>query len=65
MCANCEVISDYLGKLGAVCAKLNVLTKPMNIFNMDETGMTIVHKGRKVVTEVGPSIDTCEYHVWL
>ena len=27
--------------------------KPMNIFNMDETGVTIVHKGGKVVTEVG------------
>ena len=27
--------------------------KPMNIFNMDETGVTIVHKGGKVVTEIG------------
>ena len=33
--------------------KLNVLMKPMNIFNMDETGVTIVHKGGKVVTEIG------------
>ena len=52
-CANREVVSDFFGKLGAVCAKLNVLMKPMNIFNMDETGVTIVHKGEKVVTEVG------------
>ena len=52
-CANREIISDYFGKLAAVCAKLNVLMKPMNIFNMDETGVTIVHKGGKVVTEIG------------
>ena len=25
----------------------------MNIYNMDETGTTIVHKGGKVVTEIG------------
>ena len=41
------------GKLAAVCAKWNVLNKPMNIFNMDETGVTIVHKRGKVVTEIG------------
>ena len=52
-CANREIISDYFGKLAAVCAKLNVLMKPMNIFNMDEMGVTIVHKGGKVVTEIG------------
>ena len=32
--ANREIISDYFGKLGAVCAILNVLMKPMNIYNM-------------------------------
>ena len=30
-CANHEIISDLFGKLAAVCAKLNVLMKPMNI----------------------------------
>ena len=48
--ANHEIISDYFGKLGAVCAILNVL---MNIYNMDETGVTVVCKGGKVVTEIG------------
>ena len=48
--ANREIISDYFGKLGAVCAILNVL---MNIYNMDEMGVTIVRKGGKVVTEIG------------
>ena len=52
-CANREIVSDYFGKLASVCAKLNVLMMPMNIFNMDETGVTIVHKGAKVVTEIG------------
>ena len=48
-----EVITDYFGKLAAVCAKLNLLAKPMQIWNMDETGVTVVHKPGKVVTEVG------------
>lgn len=48
-CANCEIISDFFGKLAAICAILNLLRKPMKIFNMDETGASIVHKGREVV----------------
>ena len=36
----------------AVCAKLNIFNKPMNILNMDETGVSVVHKGENVVTEV-------------
>ena len=31
---------------------LNLLNKPMKIFNMDETGVSVVHKGEKVVTEM-------------
>lgn len=50
---NSEIISDFFLKLGAVCAKLNLVNKPMNIFNMDETGVSVVHKGKKVVTEMG------------
>lgn len=33
--------------------KLNLLAKPMQIWNMDETGVTDVHKPGKVITEVG------------
>ena len=29
--ANCKVIAHYFGKLAAVCAKLNLLAKPMQI----------------------------------
>jgi len=52
-CANEETVSDYFAKLGAICAKLNVLMKPMQIYNMDETGVSIVHKPGKVLTELG------------
>ena len=51
--ANKEIIQDFFAKLGAVCARLNLLTKPMQIFNVDETGISIVHKPGKVVTELG------------
>ena len=47
-------VSDYFAKLAALCAKLNLFTKPMNIYNMDETGLsTIVHNPGRVVTELG------------
>ena len=52
-CTNEEIIKDYFSKLGAVCAGLNILTKPMQIFNTDETGLSIVHKPGKVITELG------------
>lgn len=28
-CASHEIVSDFFAKLGAVCAKLNLLSKPM------------------------------------
>ena len=51
-CANEDTISDYFAKLGAVYARLNILSKPMQIYNVDETGISIVHKPGKVVTEI-------------
>ena len=41
-----------------VLIKLNLLSKPMQIYNMDETGVSIVHKPGKVVTQVG------RHNVW-
>lgn len=52
-CANEEIIRDYFAKLGAICARLNILVKPMQIFNMDETGLSIVHKPGRVVAQLG------------
>ena len=48
-----EVIDDYFGKLGAMYARLNILSKPMQIYNVDEVGVSIVHKPGKVITELG------------
>ena len=52
--ANRDTVKDYFAKLAATTyARLNILAKPMQIFNMDESGMTVVHKPGKVVTELG------------
>ena len=51
--ANEETISDFFGKLGSIYGKLNLVSKPMNIYNSDETGVTIVFKPGKVVAEMG------------
>ena len=53
LCSNKQVIDDFFAKLGAVYGRLNLISKPMNIFNVDETGIGIVHKLGKVVVEVG------------
>ena len=39
-------MEDFFAKLGALCACLNILSKPMLIFNADETGISKVHKQR-------------------
>jgi len=33
--------------------RLNLITKPMQIFNVDETGVSIVHKQGKVLAQLG------------
>ncbi len=53
VCANPFIIQDYFAKLGALYARLNIISKPMQIFNMDETGISVVHKPGRVFTEVG------------
>ena len=52
-CANEETIEDFFAKLGGVYDRLNLPSKPMQIFNIDETGVSVVHKVGKVVAEVG------------
>ena len=41
------------GKLGGLYGRVNLISKPMQIFTSDETGVSIVHKPRKVVVELG------------
>ena len=51
---NAQVVEDFYAKLAAVCARLNILSKPMQIFNADETGISKVHKPRlKVLAKRG------------
>ena len=50
-----HVQSVQMKRLGAICARLNVVTKPMQIYNMDETGVSIVHKPGRVIAELGRS----------
>ena len=48
LCANRETLSDFFGKLGAIYGKLNLISKPMQIFNSDQTSVTILFKPRKL-----------------
>ena len=52
-CANMDTINDFFGKLGAIYGRLNLISKPMQIYNCDETGVSVVHKPGKVVAEMG------------
>ena len=51
--ANPDAISDHFAKLGSLYARLNILSKPMQIYNVDECGVSVVHKGGKVLSEIG------------
>ena len=44
---------DFFGKLGAIYGRLNLISKPMQIYNCDESGVTVVFKPNKVVAELG------------
>ena len=56
--ANEYVLADFFSKLGAIYGRLNLITKPMQVFNVDETGINIVHKPGKVLAELG------QHHVY-
>ena len=53
VCANKDTVDDFFAKLGAIFGRLNLISKPSQIFNADETGVTIVHKPSKVVARMG------------
>ena len=54
LCANTDTVNDFLGKLGAIYGRLNLIAKPTQVNNCDKMGVSIVHKpGKgKVVCEV-------------
>ena len=51
-CANEDIIVYFFGKLGSIYARLNIVSKSMMIYNMDETGLSIVHKPGRVIAEL-------------
>ena len=50
--SNQATVDDFFGKLGSLYGCLNLITKPMLIYNCDETGINIVHKPGKVIIEM-------------
>ena len=50
--SNKFVIDDFFAKLGGVYRQLNLISKPMLIYNADETGVGIVTKPGKVFAEI-------------
>ena len=51
--ANEYLVSDFFAKLGSSYGRLNLITKPMQVYNADETGVSIVHKMGKVLAHLG------------
>uniref|UniRef100_A0A1X7TXI8 HTH CENPB-type domain-containing protein n=1 Tax=Amphimedon queenslandica TaxID=400682 RepID=A0A1X7TXI8_AMPQE len=47
-----DVIKDFFEKLGGIFARLNLLSKPMQIYNIDETSINVVHKPGKVAADI-------------
>ncbi|XP_061164987.1 uncharacterized protein LOC133173937 [Saccostrea echinata] len=50
---NPNVISDHFTKLGDLMDRLNIKSKPQQIFNADETGFSTVHQTSKIVGRKG------------
>ena len=72
LCSNPDTIDDFFSKLGALYGKHNLLTKPKQVFNVDGTGISIVHKPGKVLAELGrrnvyalTSAERCKTHTIL
>ena len=50
---NPQIIEDFFGKLGSMYARLNILTKPMQVYNVDECGVNVTLHNGQVVSELG------------
>ena len=53
VCSNKETIDDFFAKLGTLFGRLNLIAKASQIFNADESGVSIVHRPSKVVAQIG------------
>ena len=47
------LVADFVAKLGSIYGRLNLITKPMLVYNADETGVSVVHKMGKVLAHLG------------
>ena len=48
-----DTISKFFGKVGALYGRLNLFSKPNQIYNAEETGISVVHHPGEVVTQLG------------
>ena len=46
--ASDEVVKDFFGKLGSLYGRLNLFSKSMQIFNLDESGISTVYRPGKI-----------------
>ena len=46
-------MKDFFGKLGGLYGRLNLFSKPIQIFNLDESGISTVYRPGKKFTELG------------
>ena len=56
LCSNKETIEEFFAKLGSIYGRLNLILKPMLVYNVDETGLSVVHSPLKVVAQVGHNV---------
>ena len=51
--ATTATIDDFFAKLGSLYGCLNLIAKPMQIYNINETGISVMHKPGKMISKVG------------
>ncbi|XP_011403892.1 PREDICTED: uncharacterized protein LOC100636228 [Amphimedon queenslandica] len=51
--ASPDVASELFGKVGAFYGRPNLFSKPNQIYNTDETGVSVVHRPGRVIAQVG------------
>ena len=50
---NPKILEDFFAKLGSIYACLNLLTKPMQVYNVDESDINLIqHKGKVVARPI-------------
>ena len=50
---NPQIIEDFFGKLESMYVQLNIFTKPMQVYNVDECGVNVTLHNGQIVSELG------------